>query len=127
MQRLLLPCLLAGAMVVTVAVPGMAAPERGNSAFELDLECDGPDVTILVQFFTGSAAVFELAEGNGRQYVLSYVFETIDTPDGALTYEKTWGQRKGYSEELTCSGEAEFDWPGGGTATAEFDVVLAGK
>jgi hypothetical protein len=120
-------------MVVAGALPVGAAPTNGNSARVLELDCDGEDVVVLVQWESESAAAFDVAGANGRRYVLSSVEFRVfagDPPVGDPIFEttKTWGNRNGYNERLVCTGSTVDEDPTTGELfTAEFDVVLAGK
>jgi len=133
MKKLSVGFVLVAVMAVAGALPAGAAPTNGNSARELELACSGDNVLILVQWETESAAAFDVEAGNGRQYVLSSVDFRVfagDPPvgDPIIEQTKTWGQRNGYNERLTCSGSTvDKDPATGDEFTAVFDVVLAGK
>lgn len=130
MRRIPVLALVLVALMVVTALPAGAAPRNGNSATEIELDC-GEDglVPVLVQFETGSAAVFDVnAEVNGRTYVLSELEDRIvDSATGELlaASARTWGLRKGYSETFTCTGTVELSDFG---ATWYGDlIVLKGK
>lgn len=139
MRRLafVLALLALSAASMVAALPALAAPENGNSATDLVLDCgvDGT-VTVLVQFATGSAAVFDTAQGNGRQYAVSsyddraYAGDWDTEPSGVepdFAFAKTWGTRNGYGGSLACSGRYVVTDEVYGTFTGFFDVVLAFK
>ena len=130
MRKLPLLGVLVVASVVAAALPAEAAPRHGNSATEITLLCDD-DVEVhgLVQFETGSAAVFAADMAiHGRQYVLSHLEDRIvdsETDELLLASEKSWGQRKGFTETLTCTGSV--DLTEFGVTWFGDSVVLKGK
>ena len=137
MRRLSLVLALAAALVAA-ALPAGAAPHNGNSATEIEVDCgEGGTFTVLVQNRTSSVAVFDAAlESNGRKYVLSslddriYLGEFDDEPAGDpdLQFLQTWGERRGYSERLTCTGGPVPGFDASvGPFTEFFDVVVSGK
>ena len=134
MRRLSLVLALVAALVVAAALPAGAAPAKTGT--ELDLECEDPDpdITVLVQFESSAAAVFDL-ESNGRRYVLSgldfrvWAGDLASEPtvgDPVFQEMKTWGKRIGYNETLTCKGSLVQTFPEG-TFTSFFDIVASGK
>jgi hypothetical protein len=134
MKRLTLVVAMTTTLLVASALPVGAAPTNGNSARQLTLECDGGEsVVVLVQWETESAVAFDIAAGNGRQYVLSSLVFSVfagDPPEGEPIFvqTKTWGQRNGYSERLNCTGSSvEVDPATGDVFTAGIDLVLASK
>jgi hypothetical protein len=130
MRRLSVGFVLVVVLLVVMALPVGAAPTNGNSARNLTLDCNGGGpVVVSVQWETESAAVFDIAEGNGRQYVLSSAHFSVFDSSNNLVFdsEKHWGKRTGYNERMTCTGSAEDVGPTGEVFTAKFEVVLAGK
>jgi hypothetical protein len=132
---LVLALVAAAALVVAAAFPAGAAPARTGTPLALDCGDDGI-IPVLVQFESNGVPVFELEEGNGRQYVISDLHFRVwegnlasEPEEGDPVFEemKTWGKRNGYNETLTCSGSLVQSFDPEGTFTSFFDVVLSGK
>ena len=134
MRRLPLVGALAAALLVVSALPGLAAPSNGG-AIEFDLDCgDDGEITILVQFSTSSAAVFDgELESNGRSYVLSELddriylgeFTTEPAGDPDFAFFKAWGKRTGYRHTITCEGSFVWFEPSIDSWVSEFFDVEA--
>lgn len=136
MSRFALVLALVSALVMTAALPAGAAPARTGTPLDLDCGAGGA-VSVLVQFESNASAVFDLADGNGRRYVLSELDFRVyagawdrgdegGAGDPVFAEMKTWGNRTGYGERLDCSGWIVQEYPEG-IFTSFFDVALSGK
>lgn len=137
LMKPLLAALFGFVLLTMTVLPAQAAPENGHWAVEISIDCDGlGQVPVLLQFDPSGAALFDVAQGNGRQYVQTYydvriysgVHQVEPASDPVFAAEKEYGNRYGFSEFLDCSGSPVLTFPGvAGYFTAFFEVGLATK
>ena len=115
-----------------LAVPAVAGADPRindhNSAMVVDCD-DGP--SFLVQFATGSVALFDPSEeNNGRKYALLSAAGTVEDSDGEIVdeYSQVWGKRNGYhGDPIVCAAIVEFTFAHFGTFTEYFTATLISK
>lgn len=135
MRRIAILLALTGLALGALVAPAAAAPAKSEVVI---LECgDEVMLDVLVRTDNSGAPLFDASlQSNGRQYVLKflegrfYPGELEEEPDEPplFSFSMTWGNRKGYSQQLTCVTEPFHETDEDGSPlTAFFHVVIAGK